>query len=108
MAEPIPDSWRSEVIRILKTQDKHLIEWTFTARQDWENFGWPYKAYDAMIDALSVPDIKGNKVGMIGARESYEFLFLFRGIRMYAKIGLKEGNLRIIIISAHRAKKPTL
>lgn len=108
MAQPLPEPWRQAVIRILKTNDRRLIEWTFSARQAWESFGWEYEAYDAMINALSDPEIMGNQVGMIGARESYEFLFIFRNTVMYAKIGLKDGNAQIMIISAHKAQRATL
>jgi hypothetical protein len=107
MAEPIPDSWRNEVVQILKTQDRRLIHWTLTARGDWQIFGFEYEAYDAMIATLS-KSVLGNQVGMIGGKESYEFLFLHNGITMYAKMALLKDEPGILIISAHRAKRPSL
>ena len=54
MAEPIPEAWRKDVIRILWTNDRRLIEWTTPALQRWETdtFGdaQEYEAYDAMIE----------------------------------------------------------
>ena len=108
MAEPIPGSWRNEVVRILKTQDRKLIDWTFSARTDWQIFGFEYEAYDAMIAALTNPTTLGNGVGMVNAKESYEFLFFHAGTTMYAKIALLIGSVPIRIVSAHRAKRLTL
>ena len=113
MAAPIPEAWRNDVIRILRTNDRRLIEWTTPALQRWETdtFGeaQEYEAYDAMIAALECEDILGDETtsysGQVG---TYQFLFSFRSQLMYGKIALYEKRLRILILSAHKANRPTL
>ena len=113
MPEAIPEGWRNDVIRILRTDNRRLIEWTTPARQRWETdtFGdaQDYDAYDAMIAALQRDDVTGNETtsypGQVG---TYEFLFSFRDRPMYGKIALLDGRLRILILSAHNPKRPTL
>ena len=113
MAGPIPESWRNDVVRILRTNDHRLIEWTKPALQRWETdtFGdaSEYEAEDAMSNALERDDIIGNETtsgsGQVG---TYEFLFPFRERDMYGKIALYENRLRILILSAHKPKRPTL
>lgn len=113
MAERIPEAWRKDVIRILGSNDPRLIEWTRPARQKWETdtFGDSQEvdAYEAMTVALSRNDIDGNETtSYLGQVATYEFLFSFRSRLMYGKIALKEGRLRILILSAHNAKRDTL
>ena len=58
MASPIPEAWRKDLIRILRSNDPQLIHWTRPARQIWEadTFGdaQEYEAYDAMIAAIAI------------------------------------------------------
>ena len=112
MPEPIPESWRREVVRILRTQDERLISWTWPARQRWEadTLGaWEFEAYDALIEALETPNLAGNQTtSMPGQIATYEFLFTHNGRTMYGKIALMEGKLAILILSAHRAQRPIL
>ena len=113
MAAPIPEAWRKDLIRILRSNDPQLIHWTRPARQIWEadTFGdaQEYEAYDAMIAALEREDIEGDETtsypGQVG---TYQFMFSFRSQTMYGKIALYEKRLRILILSAHKPKRPTL
>ncbi|HCN76026.1 MAG TPA: hypothetical protein DIT13_02380 [Verrucomicrobiales bacterium] len=102
---PIPDSWRQDVIRILKSGDSRCIEWTVRARSDWSVFGISHKAYEHLIQTLSTPALIGRQVlFMDGRTEVWEFLCPHPlGIvkPLYAKIGLKEGRLNIKIFSTH-------
>ncbi len=113
MAEPIPEAWRKDVIRILRTNDRRLIEWTTPALQRWETdtFGdaQDYEAYDAMIAALEREGIEGNETTSYpGQTATYEFLFSFRDRPMYGKIALYDDRLRLLILSAHKPKRQTL
>jgi len=113
MAEPIPEAWRKDVIRILRTNDRRLIEWTASALQRWETdtFGdaQEYEAYDAMIAALEQEGIEGNETTSYpGQTATYEFLFSFRDHPMYGKIALYDDRLRLLILSAHKPKRQTL
>lgn len=112
MPAPIPRDWCAAVVRILRTQDNQVIEWTTPARQRWETDSigsWAYEAYDGMIEALEDPDIEGNETTSYpGQIATYEFFFRHRKRQMYAKIALKEGRLRLLILSAHLPKRDTL
>ena len=113
MAGPIPESWRTDVVRILRTSDRRLIEWTLPALQGWETdtFGnaEPYEAEEAMIKALERDDVVGNETTSYrGQCGTYEFFFPFGARQMYGKIALYEDRLRILILSAHKPKRPTL
>lgn len=102
---PIPDAWRQDVIRILKSGDSRVIEWTGRARSDWGGFGISHQAYELLIQTLSSPGLIGRQVlFMEGATEIWEFLCRHPlGIDkpLYSKIGLKEGRLQIKIFSTH-------
>jgi len=113
MPEPIPEAWRRDVIRILRTCDPRLIEWTTPARQRWEadTFGDAEKhdAEGAMIAALERDDVTGNETTSYpGQAGTYEFMFSFRDRPMYGKVALYDDRLRILILSAHKPKRPTL
>src|SRR5688572_3782208 len=102
MAEPIPEGWRTDVIRILRTSNDRLIEWTSPARQRWETdtFGAAedHDAYDGMIAALERDDVTGNETTSCPSQAgTYEFMFLFRRRQMYGKIALYKDRLRILI-----------
>lgn len=113
MPDPIPEAWRKDVVRILRSQDRRLIDWTHPARQRWEadTYGdaQDYDAYDAMIATLERDDVTGNQTtSYAGQVAAYEFLFLFRSRLMYGKIALLERRVRILILSAHKAERTTL
>jgi hypothetical protein len=118
MAQPIPEPWRTRVIAALKTADDKVIGWTPPALQRWKDdtFGaWKFEAYEAIISALSTPDVTGNETSPLqGQKAAYEFLFTYRpqngGARktMYGKIALKGDGVRILILSAHVAERSRL
>lgn len=101
----IPELWKNEVIKILNTGNNTLIEWTFRAQQDWQQFGLPYQAHALLARHLKPADTLGRQVfGMAGAAEIWEFLLphpLNSPIPLYAKIGLKNNHLSIKIFSVH-------
>ncbi len=112
MSKPIPEWWRNDVVRILKAGEAESIDWTIPASQRWDadsGGAWPYEALDAISQALQNPDIQGNETtSMSGQIATYEFLFNFQQQTMYGKIALMEGKVAILILSAHRAQRPTL
>jgi hypothetical protein len=112
MAQPIPGPWRETVLCILRTEDDRRIEWTLPAFQRWktDTFGaWKNEAYDAMITALATEGIEGNETtSMPGQLATYEFLFHFKKEQMYGKIALRNNRIQILILSAHKAARPTL
>ena len=93
---------------ILRSGERRFIEWTKRARQDWTFYGFEYQAYDALIAALSNPDLTGNIVDMEGAEMSYEFFFQFEDHHLYGKLGLRADQVRIKIFSTHRPYKEKL
>jgi hypothetical protein len=99
-------------VRILKTYDDQVIDWTWPAFQRWkaETFGaWRQEAYDGMIAALSVDGVLGNQTtSLAGQLATYEFLFLHGQRKMYGKIALRDDRIRILVLSAHRAQRETL
>lgn len=113
MPKPIPEDWRKVVVRILRTSDSRLIQWTRPARQRWDDDtcgdAQDYQAYDAMIAALQSDDVTGNETTSYPGQEAtYEFLFSFQTRPMYGKVALYENRLHILILSAHKAKRHTL
>ena len=101
----IPDSWRIDVVRVLRTGSNSDIEWTGRARQDWGQFGLVHQAYELLIRTLSIGGVIGREVpGMDATSETWEFLCahpLGISVPLYVKIGLKQGLLRIKIFSTH-------
>jgi hypothetical protein len=101
----IPEIWKNEVIKILNNGNNTLIEWTYRAQQDWQQFGLPYQALTLLSLRLKAADALGRQVfGMAGAAEVWEFLLphpLNSPIPLYAKIGLKDNRLSIKIFSVH-------
>ena len=112
MAQPIPEPWRISVIAALKTGDGRLIEWTAPALQRWktDTFGaWNYEAYEAIIAALSLPEVTGNQTSAFAGQSAvYDLLFHFGRKLMYGKIALRTDGLRILILSAHTAERSSL
>ena len=108
--ESIPLSWKSAVIAILEREDEQFIRWTERAFLEWRSAtssAWKYEAYQAMAEALRDPHIQGQKVFLpMETGESWAFGIAYGGRRLYCKICLAEGQLRIKIISAHIPLKP--
>lgn len=71
--------------------------------------GWKNEAYDAMIAALSIDSAEGVETtsyqGQVG---THAFFFWRHNTRMYGKIALLKGRVKILILSAHRAERDTL
>lgn len=112
MASPIPEVWRKDVVRILRTSSDRQISWTPMAFQRWKTDtfgGWKNEAYDAMIAALSNESIEGDETTSYeGQAATYQFLFWRGTTRMYGKIALLKNRISILILSAHRAERDTL
>lgn len=89
----IPESWKNEVIKILNTGNNTLIEWTFRAQQDWQQFGMLHEALTLLVRQLKPADKLGRQVfGMAGAAEVWEFLLphpLNSPKPLYAKLASK-------------------
>lgn len=112
MAEPIPEAWRRDVVRILRTFSERQISWTPQAFQRWKSDsfgGWKQEAYEAMIAALSHDGIEGDQTtSQAGQAATYQFFFWRGNTRMYGKIALLKNHINILILSAHRAQRDTL
>jgi hypothetical protein len=112
MASPIPEVWRKDVVRILRTCSDRRISWTPQAFQRWKtdsNGGWRNEAYEAMIAALSNAGIEGDETtSEKGQAATYQFLFWRGTTLMYGKIALLKNRIQILILSAHRAERDTL
>jgi len=102
---PIPKRWKEPVIKALQTFNSAQIKWKLRAQTDWQQFGMNHDAYELLIKTLSSPIIgKDESLGMLGAQETWAFLCehpLNPSTTLYAKIGLKEGHISIIIFSLH-------
>jgi len=103
---PIPKSWIQDVIKILRSHDSERIAWTMRADLDWGQFGMKHDGYELLIKTLSQSLVIGSdeSVGMLGAKETWAFLCIHPILpdkKLYAKIGLKEGNMSIKIFSLH-------
>lgn len=106
--ELIPTDWKEAVCAVLKTWDQSLIPMTRTAQSDWAATfpnAWLGNLYDALIAYLSKPDVEGRFApNMIPPGVAYEFIFMFDGRKVLAKINLtKEGKAHIV--SAHIPRK---
>ncbi len=112
MAQPIPGPWREKVLCILRIADNRQIEWTLRALERWKTdtfSAWNCEAYDAMIAALATEGIEGNETtSRTDQLATYEFFFHYNKKQMYGKIALKKNLTQILILSAHRAERPTL
>jgi hypothetical protein len=101
----IPEPWKNEVIKILNTGNTTIIEWTYRAQQDWQQYGLLYQAHELLAACLKPATALGRQVfGMAGAAEIWEFLLphpLKSPIPLYAKIGLKGDHISIKIFSVH-------
>jgi hypothetical protein len=101
----IPEHWKNVVIKILRSGNNSVIEWTIRAEQDWQQFGQPHQALDFLAARLNATDALGRQVfGMAGAAEVWEFLLphpLKSPVPLYAKIGLKGDRISIKVFSVH-------
>lgn len=103
---PIPNRWKTPVIKALQTYDTTIIEWKFRPKQEWQQFGLPHNAYELLIKTLKQPNIIGHdkSLEMHGAKETWAFLCehpLNQATTLYAKIGLKDDHVSIVIFSMH-------
>lgn len=109
----IPESWRTHVCAILKTEATgEFIEWTDDATKRFEASyleAWPHEMYDAFRSYLSKSNPTGCPKNMdYPVGETYEFLFAFKGEEAYGKILLRPGAQGIVILSAHIPLKEKL
>ena len=109
MPQPIPDHWRTAVLRILRSSDMGRITVGLRAKNEWEalfpHLSFSYEMLDAFSTALSNPGLEGQEVtGMKKPGEVWEFLFKHERKLVYGKINLCSDG-KIIIYSAHRPLK---
>lgn len=102
----IPDRWKVPVIAALRSYDPERIQWNFRPRQDWQQFGQTHDAYELLIKTLSRNDLIGQdkSLEMQGAQETWTFLCIHPlnpQTSLYAKVGLIEGHISILIFSLH-------
>lgn len=106
----IPPPWIATVCEILDSNDLSRIEWTVTAIQDWESqsYGaWQDVCHSVMSRALKNSGVTGRLVYLAEKGETYAFWFMFDSRQFYGKICLREGNVRIKLVSAHEPEKGT-
>ncbi len=114
MIGPLPPEWCKAVIRILRNGDPERVRWTFTAKQEWQQFGLTFEAYKLLVNTLQHPGIWGEQIfGMhplpnpppkAGTHTVYAFLCphpLGVPTPLYAKIGLFEDRVTIDLFSLH-------
>lgn len=111
MSSPIPRAWCKAVCSILQSGDRDRIDLKQRALNDWNaitNHAFLYELFNALEDALNAPLIEGKRHDMNEPGETYAFLFLHNGIRLYSKICLCPDGTVIIIYSAHKPNRETL
>jgi len=107
MAILIPDAWKTSVCKVLSTCDERNIHMTLTARNDWASTFpdyWLHSLYLALTDALSAPDIRGERKEMDEEGETYAFFFSHEDTRLYGKVNLLPDGKVIIVYSAHKPR----
>jgi len=109
MAERIPEEWKRAVVEILAKGYSGRIEVRLRALLDFQALfpgAFPYEIYEAFIDALSEPDVDGNRVhGMKPEGETYEFIFRHQKKNLYGKVCLTTDGRVVVIFSAHTPLK---
>lgn len=110
MEGPIPESWIKAVVRILRTGsvDREILI-TLRALQEWEATvpeSWPHELVDTIRHALERGDARGKRIeGMADPGETYAFWIHHGERKLYAKVCLLEGAIKVKVISAHRPLK---
>lgn len=111
MEPPIPQTWINSVVQICRSGSVHReILVTRRAMQDWEatTMGWPHDLVDAIQEALNCTGVCGNLIEtMEDPGETYEFWIYHKSRKLYAKVCLLQGRVKIKIISAHTPLKGT-
>jgi len=108
MDVPIPPDWVASVCKLLREGDSSKIAWTKSALQEWQAASlsaFRYEAYEAMLRALSIPNVVGCDVPLPEDGKTYAFFFTANDLTLYGKICLRPDKLHIKIISAHTARK---
>lgn len=102
----IPDGWRKAVASLLR---RGAVSITLRARLDFEALfpdSWDYERNEAIAAALETDGITGRKIlDMRGFTETWEFFFVFRGRKLYGKVGVVGDVESVSIISAHQPLK---
>lgn len=105
---PIPESWRHQVISILRGDDRKILT-TKESDADWQNLfpaSFTYERYEAMATTLQVEGVLGKRIwNMVPEGEVYAFFFYHEGIRLYGKINLLSSGEVILIYSNHPPEK---
>ena len=102
-----------QVCAILATEDTgKAILWTRDAEQRYEaapGAPWHFEVYQPLKDYLSQTFPTGCLVAMGNPPgETYEFFFIFRGVKFYGKILLLADRKSLVLFSAHLPLKPKL
>jgi hypothetical protein len=109
---PIPDGWRRTIARILRQKKSGTINWTKQATADREALfpdAWEYEFLDAIASALEIDGILGRLIEtMRPPGVVYQFFFIFRKTKLFAKINLLPNGKVIIIYSCHLRQRDTL
>jgi hypothetical protein len=102
---PVPATWRTAVVAILREGDTGKIMLRQRAWRDWQAtfpMAWRYNLYEALAEALEQNDLHGKRCEMKEAGETYAFFFTYQGRKLYGKINLTRPGYLVIIYSAHR------
>ena len=109
----IPETWRKQVCAILATEETgKLILWTRDAEQRYAatpGAPWHFEVYQPLIEFLSQGTPTGCLVSMADPPgETYEFFFMFKGLKLYGKILLSSSRKSVVLFSAHLPLKQKL
>jgi hypothetical protein len=106
---PIPQAWKDAVCSVLRSHGEVIVR--DRARDEWiaaTGSVFRYELCNALLDALSAPEIMGRLRVMDEPGETYEFFFSYAKKPMYGKICLCPDGRVIIIYSAHPPERPEL
>ncbi len=112
---PIPERWRTKVVKILRSREPNQFSATVQSRIDWAaafplfpDDHWDEVRFATMASALESPSAEGRLItGMKEPGETYAFWFYHRNLKMYGKINLKPDGKVILIYSSHLPEKGT-
>jgi hypothetical protein len=103
MPEPIPDSWKRDVIRLL--DDSQSCQFTKRGRRDFQSLlpgAFDYEIRDAFRAALRSPHLEGKPIyDSVPPGETYAFWIQHDGTDLYGKLTLLKDRKSVFIISAH-------